>query len=739
MDAPTVDVTDVFPDPRNTPVAEIELVFNEAVTGLDVADLSLARDGGENLLTGAEPLSTTDSITWTLGGLLPVTGESGEYVLTLTAAGSGIQDAVGNALADGASDTWAADMEPPTADIIDVSPDPRNLAVDQIRIVFSEPVVGLDPGDLALSLDGGPDLLTGTEWLDSPDDITWTISPLGDITDASGTYTFMLPAAGSGITDAAGNAMQLDASDTWVVDAQRPTADITDVAPDPRNSPVDAVEIVFSEAISGFDAGDLSLTRNGGQDLLTGGESLATTDNIVWTLSGLSGLTAAGGDYVLTLTAAGSGIQDAVGNLLEDDASDTWFTDTEAPTADIVDVTPDPRDSAVEEIEIVFDEAVTGFDLADLSLARDGGENLLTGGEALNSADNIAWTLSGLSGLTGESGVYTLTLTAAGSGIEDAAGNALAGDASETWTADVQPLTADAWFSAAAHGSVGEVLLAIPDDGTFSEARMAGVARLVIEFSEAIDAGSFTPSSVLLAGNDATGSAVDLSGIGISTSTSDGQTVGVIDFAPALPDAVRYLVQIEGVTDAAGNPLSGDANRVFTSLAGDASGDLRVNAIDLSYIWPRRRNQIDGVTVEQTRSDVTGDGRVNAIDLSAAWPRRGGNMQQVSDPVLLPAPGGAGASGGALDAAAALWLTTQQAPPAAAASPTAQPADSGLSSPPPPTSADLLSLVPASPVPVDVLAAPPEAQSQDTDTTSASSLDTDLLDVLAASRLTLPL
>jgi hypothetical protein len=173
---------------------------------------------------------------------------------------------------------------------------------------------------------------------------------------------------------------------------------------------------------------------------------------------------------------------------------------------------------------------------------------------------------------------------------------------------------------------------------------------------------------------------------------------------------------------------------------GDASGDLRVNAIDLSYIWPRRTNQIDGVTLAQTRSDVTGDGRVNAIDLSAAWPRRGANMQQVCDPVFPPAPGGAGPSGGALAAAAALWLTAQQATSAPAASPTAQPADTGVSSPPPPTPADLLSAVPAAPQPVDALAAPPEAQSQDIDAASGvPSLDVDLLDVLAASRLTMPL
>ena len=55
------------------------------------------------------------------------------------------------------------------------------------------------------------------------------------------------------------------------------------------------------------------------------------------------------------------------------------MVDTTAPTVDILDVTPDPRNGAVGTITIVFSEPVTGFDLADLTLTRNGGANLLTG------------------------------------------------------------------------------------------------------------------------------------------------------------------------------------------------------------------------------------------------------------------------------------------------------------------------------------------------------------------------
>ena len=187
----------------------------------------------------------------------------------------------------------------------------------------------------------------------------------------------------------------------------------------------------------------MSLTRNGGGNLLTGSQSLTSADNITWTLGGLSGLTAGSGAYMLTLTAAASGIVDGVGNPLAANASDTWTTDAQPPTVDIVDVVPDPRNSAVGQLTIVFSEPISGLDLGDLSLTRNGGGNLLTGSQSLTSANNVTWTLGGLSGLTAGSGAYMLTLTAAGSGIVDGVGNPLVANASDTWTTDAQPPTVD--------------------------------------------------------------------------------------------------------------------------------------------------------------------------------------------------------------------------------------------------------------------------------------------------------
>jgi len=330
-EAPTVDITDVTPDPHNSAVDSIEIVFSKAVTGFDVSDLTLTLDGGADLLTGAESLVTGDSITWTLGGLGGLTNVSGTYALTLTAAGSGIQDTetTPQSLVVGASDDWLTDVDAPTADITDIAPDPHNTPVDSVEIVFSEAIANFDITDLSLTLDGGANLLTGGESLGTGDNITWTLGGLGGLTTIEGIYTLTLTAAGSGIQDAADNPLAADASDAWETVGVPPTADVIDVTPDPRTDVVSSVEIVFSEAVANFDITDLTLTLDGGADLLTGAESLGTSDNITWTLGDLAGLTAGDGTYALTLTAAGSGIEDAAGNPLAGDASDTWVKYTQ--------------------------------------------------------------------------------------------------------------------------------------------------------------------------------------------------------------------------------------------------------------------------------------------------------------------------------------------------------------------------------------------------------------------------
>src|SRR5262249_42626129 len=89
---PTAAIVDVAPDPRIDGISALSITFGEPVVGFDLADLRFTRDGGANLLTAAQTLTTTDGVTWTLGNVMGLTGTPGTYTLSLVAAGSGITD-----------------------------------------------------------------------------------------------------------------------------------------------------------------------------------------------------------------------------------------------------------------------------------------------------------------------------------------------------------------------------------------------------------------------------------------------------------------------------------------------------------------------------------------------------------------------------------------------------------------------------------------------------------------------
>ncbi len=132
------------------------------------------------------------------------------------------------------------------------------------------------------------------------------------------------------IDDAAGNAMDQELFARFHVDATPPAGyiDISGV-PYPVHTAVGTVTIVFSEAVKGLDLADLTLTLDGGPDLLAGSSAtLATSDGgITWTLSALESLTTAGGTYELKLAAVGSAVTDLVGNALSSDVTRQWTLD----------------------------------------------------------------------------------------------------------------------------------------------------------------------------------------------------------------------------------------------------------------------------------------------------------------------------------------------------------------------------------------------------------------------------
>ncbi len=111
---------------------------------------------------------------------------------------------------------------------------------------------------------------------------------------------------------------------------------IAPVAPDPRNLAVPTIDVTFSEPIntSSLNPAALTLTDDGGANLINGGVSLTLVSGDTYAICGLSGLTAAQGLYTLTVNAAD--LKDQNANPGTGSLSTSWLMDTTAPTSHVV-------------------------------------------------------------------------------------------------------------------------------------------------------------------------------------------------------------------------------------------------------------------------------------------------------------------------------------------------------------------------------------------------------------------
>jgi len=112
---------------------------------------------------------------------------------------------------------WEAptDTVPAHAQIL-VPPNPRLVPVDQLTITFNRPVTDLQLRDLALSRDGIPNLLAGSETLSTSDGITWTLNGIRPLTSTPGRYTLTVT-ADAGVRDENGEPFLTDANASFTI------------------------------------------------------------------------------------------------------------------------------------------------------------------------------------------------------------------------------------------------------------------------------------------------------------------------------------------------------------------------------------------------------------------------------------------------------------------------------------------------------------------------------------------
>lgn len=270
---PVATITPITPDPRNAATGIVTVTFSEPVTGVDIADFQLFRDIGLGQVVvnlGSVTVNAVSTTEYTLN-LNQLSGAPGTYELRLvtTDLSTPIRDLAGNAVADSfavdiaSSDSWLVDTTLPFIDSIADSlltssiGSPVNAHPASVIINFSESVSGVDNSDFTLlrtNADGTVSKIDVSSTLTFP---FFQLTPsryelnLGALALDPGTYELTVNTLNSGIVDTAGNAFLTSFAASWVLDIAAPTVDVVDIAPDPRQTPVDALNTIFGEKVNG--------------------------------------------------------------------------------------------------------------------------------------------------------------------------------------------------------------------------------------------------------------------------------------------------------------------------------------------------------------------------------------------------------------------------------------------------------------------------------------------------------
>ena len=418
--APTVQsVARASANPTAAATVTYTVTFSEAVTGVDAADFAVATSG----VSGASITSVTGSGTTYTVTVATGTGD-GSVRLDVNATGTGIADLTGNALSGGfAGQTYIIDKALPTvAGITRADANPTNAATVHYTVTFSEAVTGVDATDFALATGVGGASITGV----SGSGTTYTVT--ADTGTGDGTLGLNLadddtildnagnPLAGPGAGNGnfAGPAYTLDKTLPFVKSVVRADANPT------AAGTVDYT-VTFSEDIAGWDTTDFTPTATG----VTGASvrSVALVDGVVGTyrVTVVTGT----GSGTLRLDVNATGIQDFANNPLTGGytGGETYTIDKPAPfVVNVLRSAANPAAAATVTYLVTFSTAVTGVDAADFALTATG-----VGGASVTGVSGSGSTRTVTVATGTGSGTLRLDVNPTGTGIQDAAGELLAG------------------------------------------------------------------------------------------------------------------------------------------------------------------------------------------------------------------------------------------------------------------------------------------------------------------------
>ncbi|WP_236185805.1 DUF4347 domain-containing protein [Pseudomonas juntendi] len=562
------------PSPTGGEVVQFAVTFSEEVSGVDLADFALVLTGSANgTITDIYNLNNASYIVTVSG----VTG-AGTLGLGMNAAGTGIVDGAGNAISGGfVGEAYTVDRVAPAVISVDVPADGSYVAGQNLDFTVNlgeATVVDTAGGTprIEVTLDNGEVAYATYVSGSGSTALVFRLSVVTGQVDSDGiTLGNAIQLNGGTLRDAIGNNADLalnNVGDTSgvQVDAVVPVVDSVGLpqdgsykAGDVLTFTVNASESVVVDTTGGTP--HLALTV-GGVTRYASYVSGAGNGALVFEYTVQAGDNDADGIAVAgSIDLNGGSIKDPAGNDLALSLGAVGSTagvlvDSVVPgVTSIVRADATPTNGSSISYTVTFSEDVSGVDASDFTVSYDG-----TAGGSLASVtqvDGRTYTVV-IDSLTGE-GDVTLALNGSGTGIADAAGNAVgAGLSGETYAVD---RTAPSVTS-----------VSVPANGSY----VAGQnLDFTVNLSEAtlVDTSAGTPRIEVTLDNGQVAYATYLSGSGstalvfrLSVVTgqvdSDGITLG-------------NAIQLNGGTlrDAVGN----DTTLVLNNV-GDTSG-VQVDAV----------------------------------------------------------------------------------------------------------------------------------------------------------------
>ncbi|WP_158560759.1 Ig-like domain-containing protein [Paenibacillus contaminans] len=252
---PTVNIFSLVANPTNQLSFVVTLAFNEPPLNFSADDIAVTNGT-------ASQLQSADGLTYTA-----VIRPTSDGTVTVNLEADVVNDAAGNTNTTAPTPfSTVYDGTAPTVAITSTAANPTNQSPFSVTITFSETVNGFELGDLVVNNGGAGNLQTVNSRTYTAD-----ITPTAD-----GQVTVNIAA---GVTaDAAGNFNTAAAPYSTVYDATAPTVAITSAAANPTNQSPFSVTITFSEAVNGFELGDLVVNNGGAGNLQTVNSRTYTAD-----------------------------------------------------------------------------------------------------------------------------------------------------------------------------------------------------------------------------------------------------------------------------------------------------------------------------------------------------------------------------------------------------------------------------------------------------------------------------